>query len=296
MSIPFYILLLSNVFIFILNTFFGSIIDQNELLISVLLIAFIGIPHGAVDHILFLKNTNKSKLFFYFFYLLLILIYVISWIFIPLLSLSFFLLLSAYHFGQSQLQQYPNLQKSSRVLMAFLWGTTVLSGFVLINFDQIFNLMLNQSDFNAFVVLFNYTSFKFICIISALLLSVLTVINYKNINIIKESLYLVLILITFSMQSAFIGFSLFFVFNHSLEVLRSEHSFLSRIRTNFNLLQFIKYLTPFTLLSLFGVVFFYFLSEFDFLELSLPLLILITISSLTLPHALVMEVFYRNQK
>jgi Brp/Blh family beta-carotene 15,15'-monooxygenase len=295
MGTSFYILLFANLIIYLVNFVFGGFIDQNEITISLLLIAIIGIPHGAVDHILFLKKTNKSKLFFYSFYLFLILVYIVMWIYFPLISLTFFLLLSAYHFGQSQLQQYPKLKKHTARLMSILWGLSVLSSFVLLNFDQIFSLMNEQSDLVVFTKLFNYSVFNIVFCSSFIGFTFLSLINYKRFAIGKELIYFLLITATFYFQSVFIGFSLFFVFNHSLEVLQSEHTFLSRIRKNFNFIQFIRDLMPFTLLSLFGITFFYLLSEMELFNLSLPLLILISISSLTLPHAVVMEVFYKEE-
>lgn len=295
MGNSFYILLLSNVIIHLLNASFGGIIDQNEVWLSVILIAFIGIPHGAVDHILFLKKTNHSQIFFYTFYLLLILFYVLGWIFFPQISLAFFLLLSAYHFGQSQIQQYTDLpERMSKVLSVF-WGVTILSGFVVINFDQILDLMILQSDFNVFTELFNFNVFALIFSVSFFLLTITSIYYRHHINFKKESIYLLLIITTFLWQSPFIGFSLFFAFNHSLEVLQSEHSFLSRVKKNFKYIDFVKDLAPFTLLSLFGISFFYILSEMELFELSLPLLVLISISSLTLPHAVVMEIFYSKK-
>lgn len=48
-------------------------------------------------------------------------------------------------------------------------------------------------------------------------------------------------------------------------------------------------------LSFFGIVFLRYLPVIERIELSLPFIILITISSLTLPHAVVMEVFYKKE-
>ena len=275
---------------------FDGAVSENEILLSVLLIAIIGIPHGAIDHILFLKKTNKSKVFFYSFYLLLILLSIFAWFYIPVFSLSVFLIISAYHFGQSQIQHYTKLPKLSSRLISLFWGISIISGFVIINYDQVYELMSNQVDFNVFTSIFDFTIYVFLFIVSSLVLIITSIYNRTKFNIRKETLYFLLIIGTFTMQSVFIGFSLFFVFNHSLVVLQSEHSFLSRIKKNFNLTLFIKDLIPFTLLSLLGVGLLYFMSEIKLIDLSLPLIVLISIASLTLPHAVVMEVFYQNRK
>ena len=293
MSLSFYILLISNGLIILLNTFFNDCIDQNEVIISALLITLIGIPHGAIDHLLFLKKTNRSQLFFYSFYLVLIILYVVAWVFFPIISLSLFLLLSAYHFGQSQFETYDSLKKESKRIMAFLWGTSILSSFVLINFQQISTLITQLAEFNIFTALFRYEAFEIICYTSIFMLISFSAIHHRFFSFKKEAIYFLLIVLTFSLHSLFIGFSLFFVFTHSLEVLRSEHSFLNRLNKNYSFLKFIRALIPFTALSIIGISFFYLLSIFGVIDLSLPLLLLVSISSLTLPHAVVMEIFYR---
>lgn len=70
-----------------------------------LLIAVLGVPHGALDHHVgqsWLKPRQGSRwwLSFGVFYLGLLLIVLLSWLWQPELLLSLFLLLSALHFGQ----------------------------------------------------------------------------------------------------------------------------------------------------------------------------------------------------
>lgn len=296
MVISFYILLFANILILLMDTFFNSIVSDYELLISTVLILSIGIPHGAIDHILFLNKTDKNKYFFYGFYLFLIALYILVWIIFPLISLSFFLILSAYHFGQSQFHKKNELTVSQKKIISFFWGTAVISFFVIVNIEEIKSILLSYSDFAIFLDLFNLPFFWVIFTFSFLFLGLFGFFNKEKFQYKNEIIYLALIFATFSLQSIYIGFSLFFVFNHSLEVLRSEYVFLDRINRNFNVLQFMVKLLPFTGLSVFGVLFFYYLSTIQFLELSLPLLLLISISSLTLPHSIVMELFYRKKQ
>ena len=89
---------------FILNLFqgFQNIELENQLIYSSLFILLIGIPHGAIDHILLFRKREMSQLTFYSIYLGLIVGFIILWHITPIFSLLFFLLISAFHFGESQ--------------------------------------------------------------------------------------------------------------------------------------------------------------------------------------------------
>ena len=87
---------------------------SSSLVVALVLIVFIGIPHGANDHLLFFnlinksvdKNNKKSILFFAS-YIGLIILYVCCWYLFPTFSLGLFILISIYHFGQSNLYISP---------------------------------------------------------------------------------------------------------------------------------------------------------------------------------------------
>lgn len=294
MSITFYILLFSNLIFFIASQFFPDLFFEYQTPAALLLIAFIGIPHGAVDHLLFLKKTNRNKTYFYSFYIALLTLYGISWIYFPMISLSLFLILSAYHFGQSQFEKY-DVHTLTKKIIGFIWGVIVLSGLVVFNFNEIQIVLTDYDELNTFVSLFNLQYFKIICLISTITFLIIGLVNLRFKSLVKELIYISLIGVTFLIQPLLLGFALFFIFNHSYTVMRSEYNFLSKYDTHFNLSKFIKALTPFTLLSILGTFFLYYLSSTGWITMSLPFILLITISSLTFPHAIVMEVFYTKR-
>lgn len=294
MSITFYILLFSNLIFFIASQFFPDLFFEYQTPVALLLIAFIGIPHGAVDHLLFLKKTNRNKTYFYSFYIALLALYGISWMYFPMISLSLFLILSAYHFGQSQFEKYE-VHALIKKIIGFIWGVIVLSGLVVFNFKEIQIILTEYDELNAFVSLFKLEFFKIICLVSCLIFLLTGLFSFRLKSLVKELIYISLIGMTFIIQPLLLGFALFFIFNHSYTVMRSEYNFLSKYDSHFNLSKFIKALTPFTLLSILGTSFLYYLSSTGWISMSLPFILLITISSLTFPHAIVMEVFYTKR-
>ena len=78
-----------------------------EIGLFVLLMLGTGIPHGATDHLIYSilqKEEGKPQNLRMFLgtYLLSMLVYGLAWWLVPGLCLSIFLVISAYHFGQSQ--------------------------------------------------------------------------------------------------------------------------------------------------------------------------------------------------
>lgn len=267
---------------------------EYETMIAIFLISVIGIPHGAIDHLLFLKKTNKTKLYFYSFYLTLFIIYAFSWIYFPLICMTAFMIMSAYHFGQSQLEKY-NISTINKKIIGFSWGLFILSLLVLFNSKEITEMLLINEEFINFHLLFNFETFITLAIISfmSFLLMGLLYINSKL--LMKELIYLALISFTFYTHSLLLGFALFFIFNHSITVLNSEYKFLSSFDSDFNLFKFIKALFPFTFISISGVFFLYYMKSVGFINFGLPFILIVVISSLTFPHLIVMESFYAKK-
>ena len=111
-------------------------------------------------------------------------------------------------------------------------------------------------------------------------------------TVLMEAMTFALILVCFYLLPILIGFTLYFVVLHSLKVLREEFSFLKIRQQNFTLLGFIKMVAPFTVFSFLGMGFLFVLVEFGIIKFSYGYVFLITISSITLPHAFVMNKFY----
>ena len=90
----------------ILNLFqgFTNISLENQLIYSSILILLLGIPHGAIDHVLFFKKRKMSQLKFYSIYLGLSFLFVILWHILPVTSLILFLLISAFILENLNLQ------------------------------------------------------------------------------------------------------------------------------------------------------------------------------------------------
>tara|TARA_B100001094_G_C18126065_1_gene769540 strand:+ start:573 stop:1478 length:906 start_codon:yes stop_codon:yes gene_type:complete len=276
----------------------NSISIENQLIGCLFLIILFGIPHGAIDNVLSLSESNMSKKSFYFLYLLSILFYAALWFIIPIFSFIFFLLLSCYHFGESQLSNY-NIKNIFLKIIYLVWGIALMSTLFVYNSNELIILFNNFNDTSIFNLIFDYYLLDILFYSSnasfILILIYLKTHNSINSQIFNSELFqIVLLHITFFVFPVIISFTLYFVFLHSIKVLVQEYSYLEQKFYGFNLIKFIHLLIPFTLIALFFFSLLIFISNYYKLNISLLLFSIIGISVITLPHSISMTNFYNN--
>ena len=284
----------------LLNIFegFKEISIENQLIYSSLSILLFGIPHGAIDHIIFFKKRNITQLKFYLIYLGLIIGFVLMWHIAPVLSLVLFLLISAFHFGESQFEDIK-LNKIFKNSFYFFWGIALLSTLIFYNLKELANvtayfddtLILEKVyDIKNVTILFYFTNI-------VTLSSMIMLFIYKKIKIerlLSEFFLLFLIHVTFYLFPFIIGFTLYFVVLHSLKVMQDEIEFFKKDNPEFSFLDFLKLLAPYSMLSIFFTTILLLLSYYSYIPYSIPFLSIIIISVITLPHAIVMNIFYNE--
>ncbi len=297
------------IFIFIASFFLiisvlagvGQIDLTTQSLVSIAFVFLLGIPHGAIDHILFMEERQINPISFYGLYLGLMGVYLLCWIWMPVWSLVFFLLLSAYHFGQSQLSDITTGNRKQSIVLYFAWGISILSAMIWYNRVEISEIAALYPDLDSVMLAFDMPLYQILVPVSTVV--VLLVLAYqlwqKEIEpgrFFMELYVLALIHFSFAALPLLIGFTLYFVILHAMKVMDEEFTYLSLRRDGFSVFQFIKLLTPYSLLSLVGVFFIYLLSQNLHYFPSEILLFFILISILTLPHSIVMDLFYKNYK
>lgn len=276
----------------------GEISISNQLLFTIPFLLIFGIPHGAIDNVLYLRNKKIKNAHFIAIYLVIIASNISIWIFSPTLAYIVFLFLSAYHFGQSQFTHYFEEQLLSHRALYLFWGISILSGMLYFNMDEIHSIMLDYKEFAVFSPLHrqNDTLYLFLASTFITLSFIIYLTAKKNLsigNMLMELLVISLILIGFYLLPFLIGFSLYFIVLHSIKVLKEEYHFLYSKKEVRSIQHFLKLVAPFTLLSIFGIIFLFSLIYLDILPFSYGYSLLIVISSITLPHVFVMDAFYK---
>ncbi|MBM3432167.1 MAG: hypothetical protein FJX92_04075 [Bacteroidetes bacterium] len=269
----------------------------------ILTIVGLGIPHGALDFIVARHNAEKqngaySLSRFLFFYVGQSILFLLMWIWPPL-ALTLFLIFSALHFGETDLQEF-RLQPKIKTIAVFLYGASTFILLLLGHHQELIGYIpeiggfIQRSDFirwsiQHFDAIYQGTLFS-----SLLLLLIFT---KKDENLFFRVMVLVLVQYLVSNLPFLIGFAFYFGLWHSLlsiQAIRQEAQFTS--------LTFMrKYITPQTVsfaglafVILFGL---YFLID-RYLNYSNGLFIFfIGLSILAIPHMQVMHGFFsRNRK
>lgn len=281
-----------------LLTYTGEVSTSHQLIFTTPFLLLFGIPHGAIDNVLYLRNNKIKNTRFITIYLILIASNVAVWVFMPTIAYVLFLLLSAYHFGQSQFTHYFDKQPISHKLLYIFWGVSILSGLLHFNIQEIHLIMSQYSEFATFSPLHQAADMMYLFVSSTAVtlgfIVYLTVKDYLTIeNMVMELLVISLILISFYLLPFLIGFSIYFIILHSFKVLKEEYHFLDSEKEISSVYNFIQLITPFTLLSIFGILFLFGLIYFNVITISYGYCLLIVISSITLPHVFVMNTFYK---
>ena len=282
--------------LFGIYTLNGEIDIDHQLKAALVLMSLFGIPHGAIDNVLFLTKHKVPQLMFYSVYLSTIAVYCCFWYFFPIFSLLFFFLISAFHFGESQLSDYAFKSRFKKSIYT-LWGVCLLSTLVFYNQSELLILCQAFTDTVQFGHVFDHPSIDYLFYGSnVILITILCLKKYRDKNntqdLLAELFQLFLIHLTFYLFPIVISFTLYFIFLHSMKVLTQEYNYLREVRPELDLKKFIVLLLPHTLVSLIFLFVFYMGIQTQVLPISLFLFSVISISVITLPHAIIMTNFY----
>lgn len=278
--------------------YFQGVLSQNiQIFFFISLILLTGIPHGALDHLI-QEATDKKLNRVYDFkmfsvkYLFIMLSYALTWYFFSGLSLLVFLIISAWHFGETDLEKAPK----NALIWSFtrlIYGFYILAFILLTHIDEvrpIVNKMVENQ--KTLIVLWNFITLNVKQILYLLGLSFTTIfilaqsefsIQFDIIRIFR----LCLILIISAYLPLLPAFSLYFGGWHALCAFDNIHNYLRKDLPNLSFkLVYLKAL-PFTVVSIaFLCAFLWYcnvyMQRFD----PFPMLF-IFISLITLPHLII---------
>lgn len=290
------IICIISIFLF---SFLPDLSIVTQLIICSPLIILLGLPHGAIDNVLFLKKRKTNPFIFYSVYLLMVGFNVILWIYYPEVAYILFILISAYHFGQSQFIHYLKKTQFFHNVLYFFWGLALLSSMIFFQNSEIISINNSYTEFLALTPLQDKSAMKLlfiastvISLISLLVLQIQRTISSKT--LFREILITALLIVSFWMLPLLISFTLYFVILHSYKVLEEEFHYLKRLNLVKGFRGFVGILAPLSIISFIGIFIFYFGIEKGILQISFGYLLLIVISSITFPHIFVMEKFYKK--
>ena len=298
-SVNIYFLFLISILAII--NFFLEIPSEYKYFFCFLLIATIGVSHGAYDgkkgEKLFYNKFKNWRFIFYFTYFTLAIFVLIIWYISPLVALITFLIVSSLHFGKEDLEIYLNKKYKYHLLIYFLKGSLIILLPLFFSFEKT-NLIFNTILFSKNYVLLSNNNVKFILIInlSIQILFYLFIFLKKKLkrnDLIAIIFEIYLIIITFYLFNPVIAFTLYFCFMHSLKnILHISNELDPKLLKGLKI--FLKQSLFLTLLTFF-ILFFclLFLINFTFFENVAEKIIFIGLACLTLPH-IILHYFSEN--
>ena len=287
------------VFAFIISNLFqlfSSISIETQIITSTFFIMLVGIPHGSLDHLLLPSKGIKSKLRFYLFYLGLIIANLLVWNYSHITGLILFFIISSYHFGESQLFKFKINNKIITHLTYLSWGASVIFSFLFYNIDELQLLSNSFEDTRNLILNINIELFSYLFLLSNIItfiMFILFIYKFKvRVNkVISEVFFLFVIHLSSFLFPLLICFTLFFIILHSLPSLVNQYNHFKKDNTEFTFKDFIYLMAPYSLVSILFLVLISFCSFTNVINYSVPLISIILISVITLPHSFIISKF-----
>jgi Brp/Blh family beta-carotene 15,15'-monooxygenase len=261
-------------------------------------IVLTGIPHGALDHLVDEQNKKLSGQRFTLWkfllaYLTRMLCFAFIWYLSPAFALLIFLLISAFHFGETDLCEKDH--RPVTILLSFIYGTGLLFFLLFAHWDQVDSILQSIPDFAIpFTVLqLAQEPQPLLFILTALQLSMILFLRgtwkEKSLLIIRTLLMLVLLYVL----PLLLAFTFYFGSWHSIRSL-------SMIRTHLNrtadqprsLLGWWWRSIPLTLLALFMLIALIVVLNAVYGWSATLISLFIGVAILTAPHLSVMSNMY----
>ena len=244
---------------------------------------FPGIPHGAIDHHIDLKNKSNSyfMLFFLMKYISIMALVLLIWYWQPLLGLGLFLIYSLWHFGETDLRRWNSFSP----LTAILGGFSVL---MLI-------LSLHAEEFKNYLFYFGLNSELFpLWFYQAGIWVSLAGLSYIVFQVTKKqrlkTMLLIVVLLLGALLPLLLAFGIYFIVVHSFSGWSDIKN-----RLKVNQLTMLKYSAPFSFGAfMFFAVFLFFINQNSSNIQLYVSAFFIALASISAPHVWMMSKFYRE--
>ena len=291
-----------SIFFLILSIFitsFDYFRNSPFLFVCLVLVASIGISHGALDN---MKGAQLLKIFdmksmftFYVGYLAISVLVICVWLLSSTFLLCLFLLLASYHFGKEDSEFLFQSKKFYLDILFFLKGLVIISAPLFFQYTDTINIF-NTIGMNTDLFIFRDYSFIISCFFISIISSIAIVLIARNLyaSILIIDLFAIVIL-NYFLHPLF-AFTLYFCFlhsvRHSITLMQDLDKDLSK-----SIKIFIRKSLPLTIVtaSIFVVAFAFLMSEYD-INSSINKVIFVGLAALTFPHIILEYLLEKNGK
>ena len=270
--------------------------DAVEDVFAYLLIFTFGILHGANDLEL-ISHSKESpmglKQFFtiFLYYLLFVLICVLIFYFLAPLALLFFILFSAYHFGEQHWASRVGKSKGFGRIFYLTYGLSLLFLLFSAHGSEVSNVIFEITGISVHLKYYSYILWISLVatFTSYVIIKTRQVFSFI---IVKELFYLCLFFVVFNTASLLWSFAIYFILWHSLPSMLDQIKYLYGSFSKENMFKYVKSSSLYWILSITAIAFlFLFFRNTDqpFLALFFSFL-----AAITFPHVLVITKIYKD--
>ena len=294
---PTWITVILGIILLLWQSYQGVLSQNIQVAFFVILILLTGIPHGSLDHLIQEakdKRQNRDYSFAKFMvkYLLLMAVYGLAWYWFSGISLMIFLIISAWHFGETDLENVP-LKPRIWSFTRLFYGFYILAFILLTHVDEV-NPIIQQmiiGQNNALIFWkFIQMNVKQILYLSGLVLSTIFIvaqseylIKFDKIRILRLTLILFLTIYLPLLPA----FALYFGGWHALCAFDTIHGYLQKDHPSLTFKSVYLKALPLTMIAmLFFGAFLWYCKNYTQAYNPFPILF-IFISLITLPHLVV---------
>lgn len=282
-----------------LGMFFPVWTTDVQLVPALTLVVLGGIPHGATDYLIFRRLSRplfgtRTMTQFYLNYLLLMLVYSFTWWLSPVLSLTIFLLLSMFHFGQSNWNYVSFSSRAESFLVNTAWGGFALLVPIVWHYDEALPIISQITGWQP--APWSVNARLAVCL--GLLLINLWIIAYygwqrkiTRRNVRSELVNLAVLGAVFYFLPLLLGFAVYFVFWHSLSSMLDQIRFFRRQEEQYGWRHYVWNALPFSLVAILGLAALVWGQSQLGLNMGIGVLF-IFISIVTLPHMILIDRLY----
>ena len=282
-------------FALVVGSFYLMFTPDDDLtnIIALTAILFFGVPHGAIDHKIYLKFSKKSNVRkFILIYVSVGLGFLLWWVLMPLKALLIFIILSTYHFGQELIEDIAETPKNP--LLNLSWGLIVLVSPIILKFNDLLptlNFIGSQpisripKDFQIITILVIYlVGYAYVAYL--LFTGVI-----RRVAAIRLTFFSIYLLLSYFLLPFIVAFALYFVLFHSINAMRHQFFWMKDRSADYTFIIFLKDLSPFSLLTIAAMYsLIYYLDPDDWAVFFTYFFVFISL--LTLPHAMLFDELY----
>lgn len=274
-----------------------------ELLVAAILIILAGLPHGATD-LLLIQYLSKDKSKYHIKstliqYLGIIGLYGFVWFLMPQIAFLLFIIISIYHFGQSNYNFIQIENRSIRIIIYLVSGSFVLLTPLCIHHEIAIPIIETISGMTVYSL--NIIVVK--ALPRALFLMNIWLLIFlffdewiTSETFIYQLVSSVLLLLCYYYLPLILGFTVYFVFWHSYGSMIDQIEYIRTKKKNFTWTRYYQNALPITFLAIVLIGTCYWINVTWSINFSIIELFFIMLSLLTLPHIILIEQLYSNFK